>query len=159
MKKTLYIFPIIATILCYGCDEKDGRVVIDSGLLLPAQPIKSVEGYVKNTNNDPLEGIKINIFYQDDTDIDNLSEEDINRFLTDLNPVFYETEKEPLCTDTDGYYYISHISGLKNTKQPIFVIATDTSNVYCSAIVATDIIYENSGVGKGTVDFILERRQ
>ena len=157
MKETLHhiITITISLVLLYGCNIEDK----DPPYIYSAQPKKHVEGYVKNTNNEPLEGIKIDIFYQDDTDITNLSEEDINRLLTVLNPVFYETEKEPLCTDTNGYYYISHISGLKNTKQPIFVIATDTSNVYCSAIVATDIIYENSGVGKGLADFILERRQ
>ncbi len=156
MKDILYVIQVIMTILLLcGCNNSNSNQQ-----LYVEQPKSSVSGFVKDTDNKALKGIKIDMLYQDDTDITNISEEDIKRLLTELMPVFVEPQQNDLFTNEGGYYCTSGLVGLyhKNkTKDPIFVIATDSSNVYCSAIVATDIIYDiESGIGKGIADFILE---
>ena len=156
MKETLHhiITITISLVLLYGCNIEDK----DPPYLYSAQPEMYVEGFVKNTNNEPLQGIKIDMLYQDDTDITNLSEEDIKRMLTTLRPVFVEPQKNLLCTNENGYYGCGGLASKQNVS--IFVIATDSSKVYCSAIVATDIIIdEECGCGESQADFILERRQ
>ena len=155
MKETLHhiITITISLVLLYGCNIEDK----DPPYIYYPLPEMYVSGYVKSTNNEPLQGIKVDILYQDDTDITNISEEDIKRLLTTLKTVFVEPQKNLSRTNEDGYYNASGLATKQNVS--IFVIATDSSNVYCSAIVATDIIIEEHGGGNSQADFILERRQ
>ena len=149
MKRLFYLIPIIIVTLLFSCKDHNDHIET-----LFWDPVQVISGVVTNIDNQPLSNITICAIYSNGSDVSNISEDEIKSILDNGCPVMMGD----VYTREDGKYDIT--AGATPNQTAAFVIATDTSNVYRSSLVATEIKYnENNSWGKGTADFILERRQ
>jgi hypothetical protein len=125
--------------------------------------IETVAGFVSNENGDPLEGIRIEIYYDkalqehypDGNYWYDMSDEDKKKYA-DKEPITY--------TDKEGRYSQSRSPRVGQDTFDIYVVAIDTAGVYERQVKKGVIRYWGSPIwengfhdisGKAEVDFIL----
>ena len=112
MKSTIKIILLaIAAIITSSCDL--GDTPPPSG---GVKGIETVAGIVSNENGDPLEGIKIEIYY--------------DKALKELYPDTLSWHDHILYTDNEGHYYQIRDVRPDIDTFDIYVVATDTAGIY-----------------------------
>ena len=112
MKITIKIIILIITsIIALGCECQPNTP--------PPSDVKGIEtvsGFVSNENGDLLEGIKIEIYYDE--------------ALQELYPDTLSWHDHILYTDNEGHYYQIGDVRLDIDTFDIYVVATDTAGIY-----------------------------
>lgn len=156
MKTTIkFLLLITIMILNLSCENQISPPSSVSG-------IEHVDGVVSNENGDLLEGIRIEIYYDEalqehypDNYWYNMSDEDKKKYA-DKEPITY--------TDKEGRYSQSRSPRVGQDTFDIYVVAIDTAGVYERQVKKGVIRYWGSPIwengfhdisGKAEVDFIL----
>lgn len=152
----LFLLTAIAAV-CFGCENNADKPPVGG---VPG--LENVTGVVTNESGEALEGIRIEVYYDEalqehypSNDWYLLSDEDKKQF-PECEPVVY--------TDAMGNYTVSEVARYGVSALDVYVVATDTAAKYQQQVQKGQIMYttvkgvhenEKLVAGRGVVDFVL----